>query len=60
MDFREMQDRFNAEKRMVTEDRIVVGGLFRTVLTVKRRTQIQRRTDKQAKTFGDSWHWQDQ
>ncbi len=34
MDFREMQDRFNAGKRMVTEDRIVVGGLFRTVLTV--------------------------
>ena len=34
MDFREMQDRYNAEQRQVTEERIVVGGLFRTVLTI--------------------------
>lgn len=34
MDFREMQDRYNAEQRKVTEEKIVVGGLFRTVLTI--------------------------
>ena len=33
MDFRELQDRYKAEQRKVTEDKIIVGGLFRTILS---------------------------
>ena len=33
MDFRELQAQHKAEQRKVTEEKIVVGSLFRTVLT---------------------------
>lgn len=35
MDFRELQAKYKAEQRKVTEDKIVVGGLFRTILSVE-------------------------